>query len=244
MRVLEVSLRKAGFTVTTAISVLDAFDKLELGAPDLIISETTFPDGDGFDLRKRVRARAEWDEIPFIFLTAEAAIENKIRGLELGVDDYLTKPIYIKEIVARARILIQKRQRTRLEERREGRTRFSGRISDMPVVSPFRTDPMSLIHGMSASATRPKRSGDVQPPILPPARNGMLTSASPSTRGDCEMEPPASPEKTRSAKNRADAAKNDFPWNIADPGVNAIGGSPALRNASSSAGNGVTSRSS
>jgi CheY-like chemotaxis protein len=148
MRVLEVSLRKAGFTVTTAVSVNDAVDKLELGAPDLIISETTFPDGDGFDLRKKVRARAEWNEIPFIFLTAEAAIENKIRGLELGVDDYLTKPIYIKEIVTRINILLQKRQRVRFEERRDGRTRFAGRVADMPVVDVIQTIEISRKSGV------------------------------------------------------------------------------------------------
>src|SRR5262249_60738227 len=92
LRVLEVSLRKAGFMVTAAQSVQDALDKLVLHAPDLIISETTVPDGDGFELRRRVRVTPDWSEIPFIFLTAEAAIENKIRGLELGVDEYLTKP--------------------------------------------------------------------------------------------------------------------------------------------------------
>jgi len=148
MRVLEVSLRKAGFTVTTATSVQDALDKLELDAPDLIISETTFPDGDGFELRRRVRTTPEWGEIPFIFLTAEAAIENKIRGLELGVDDYLTKPIYIKEIVTRINILLQKRQRTRFEERRDGRTRFAGRVADMPVVDVIQTIEISRKSGV------------------------------------------------------------------------------------------------
>jgi CheY-like chemotaxis protein len=148
MRVLEVSLRKAGFTVTSAVSVQDALDKLELDAPDLIISETTFPDGDGFELRRRVRATAEWGEIPFIFLTAEAAIENKIRGLELGVDDYLTKPIYIKEIVTRINILLQKRQRVRFEERRDGRTRFAGRVTDMPVVDVIQTIEISRKSGV------------------------------------------------------------------------------------------------
>ena len=148
MRVLEVSLRKAGFTVTTAVSVQDALGKLESGAPDLIISETAFPDGDGFDLRKRVRGQPEWNEIPFIFLTAEAAIENKIRGLELGVDDYLTKPIYIKEIVTRINILLQKRQRVRFEERRDGRTRFAGRVADMPVVDVIQTIEISRKSGV------------------------------------------------------------------------------------------------
>ena len=139
LRVLEVSLRKAGFTVTTAVSVDDELGKLELHAPDLIISETTFPDGDGFELRRRVREMPDWGEIPFIFLTAENAIENKIRGLELGADDYLTKPIYIKEIITRINILLQKRQRTRFEERRDGRTRFAGKITDMPVVDVIQT---------------------------------------------------------------------------------------------------------
>jgi len=148
MRVLEVSLRKAGFTVTTAASVQDALDKLELDAPDLIISETTFPDGNGFELRRRVRNTQEWGEIPFIFLTAEAAIENKIRGLELGVDDYLTKPIYIKEIVTRINILLQKRQRVRFEERRDGRTRFAGRVTDMPVVDVIQTIEISRKSGV------------------------------------------------------------------------------------------------
>ena len=148
LRVLEVSLRKAGFTVTPAVSVQDALDKLELHAPDLIISETTFTDGDGFELRRRVRATQEWADIPFIFLTAEAAIENKIRGLELGVDDYLTKPIYIKEIVTRINILLQKRQRIRFEERKDGRTRFAGRVTDMPVVDVIQTIEISRKSGV------------------------------------------------------------------------------------------------
>ena len=148
LRVLEVSLRKAGFMVTAATSGQDALGKLELHAPDLIISETAFPDGDGFDLRRRVRARPEWSEIPFIFLTAEAAIENKIRGLELGVDDYLTKPIYIREIVTRINILLQKRQRVQFEERRDGRTRFTGRVQDMPVVDVIQTIEISRKSGV------------------------------------------------------------------------------------------------
>lgn len=148
LRVLEVSLRKAGFTVTPAASVQDALDKLDLHAPDLIISETTFPDGDGFDLRRRVRATPDWAEIPFIFLTAEAAIENKIRGLELGVDDYLTKPIYIKEIVTRINILLQKRQRLRFEAHKDGRTRFAGRVADMPVIDVIQTIEISRKSGV------------------------------------------------------------------------------------------------
>jgi DNA-binding response OmpR family regulator len=146
--VLEVSLRKAGFTVTPAASVTDALEKLELHAPDLIISETKFPaDPDGFELRRRVRASPDWAEIPFVFLTAETAIEHKIRGLELGVDDYLTKPIYIKEIVTRINILLQKRQRAHFDERKDG-VRFAGRVTDMPVVDVIQTIEVSRKSGV------------------------------------------------------------------------------------------------
>nr|HEX4315663.1 DUF4388 domain-containing protein [Kofleriaceae bacterium] len=158
---LEVSLRKAGFTVTSAQSVQDALDKLELGTPDLIISETAFPDGDGFELRRRVRGSPDWAEIPFVFLTAEVAIENKIRGLELGVDDYLTKPIYIKEIITRINILLQKRQRARFEERRDGRMRFAGRVADMPVVDVIQTIEISRKSGVIQFTADHHRQGAI-----------------------------------------------------------------------------------
>ena len=105
-------------------------------------------------------ATPDWAEIPFIFLTAELAIENKIRGLELGVDDYLTKPIYIKEIVTRINILLQKRQRARFEERRDGRTRFAGRVADMPVVDVIQTIEVSRKSGVIqfTARARPQRA--------------------------------------------------------------------------------------
>ena len=150
LRVLEVSLKKAGFNVTTAVNGRDALEQVELAAPDLVISETTLDEIDGFNFCQRLKANPAWADIPFVFLTAQTDIESKIKGLELGVDDYLTKPIYIKEIVARARILLQKRQRTRIEERRDGRTRFAGRLSDMPVVDLIQTVEISRKSGLIA----------------------------------------------------------------------------------------------
>jgi DNA-binding response OmpR family regulator len=161
LRVLEVSLRKAGFSVTPAVSVADALDKLGLHAPDLIISETRFDaELDGFELRRRLRASPEWAEIPFIFLTAETAIENKIRGLELGVDDYLTKPIYIKEIVTRINILLAKRQRQFLDLRKDG-TRFAGRVADMPVVDVIQTIEVSRKSGVIQFVAGPTRQAAI-----------------------------------------------------------------------------------
>jgi DNA-binding response OmpR family regulator len=159
--VLEVSLRKAGFSVTPAVSVGDALDKLEIHAPDLIISETKFAtELDGFELRRRLRASPAWADIPFIFLTAETAIESKIKGLELGVDDYLTKPIYIKEIVTRINILLQKRQRQFLDLKKDG-TRFAGRVADMPVVDVIQTIEISRKSGVIQFTGGPNRQAAI-----------------------------------------------------------------------------------
>src|SRR4051794_17029989 len=136
LRVLEVSLKKAGFNVTTAVNGADALAKVETSAPDLIISDTKMPEMDGFELVERLKQNTDWAQIPFIFLTAQSDVEDKIRGLELGVEDYLTKPIYIKEIVTRVKILLQKKQRVALEDgnKRESRTKFQGQLADMAVV--------------------------------------------------------------------------------------------------------------
>jgi DNA-binding response OmpR family regulator len=94
---------------------------------------------DGFELCRRIKQRSEWAKIPFIFLSSRKSIEEKIRGLELGVEDYLTKPIYIKEIVTRVRMLLQRAQRERLESRRDNRTKFAGQLWDIGVVDLVQT---------------------------------------------------------------------------------------------------------
>lgn len=138
LRVLEVSLRKAGFSVTTAVNGVDALEKCADATPDLVISDTKMPEMDGFELCRALKARQETVDIPFIFLTGQKAVEYKVKGLELGVDDYLTKPIYVKEIVTRVKILLQKRERERLE-RRDQRGGFSGSLGDMGVVDLVQT---------------------------------------------------------------------------------------------------------
>lgn len=158
LRVLEVSLKKAGFNVTTAENGSDALDKVQTAKPDLIISDTDLAEVDGFALCEELKTSRDWADIPFIFLTNQSSIEDKIRGLELGVEDYLTKPIYIREILTRVRILLQRQQRVRIEEKRGNRTRFSGRISDMGVIDLIQTIEVSrksgLIHFFSTDARR------------------------------------------------------------------------------------------
>jgi len=148
LRVLEVSLKKAGFLVTTATNGRDALEKVRIARPDLILSDTEMPEMDGFELCRALKADAELAVIPMVFLTGQNAIEHKIRGLELGVDEYLTKPIYIKEILTRIRILLQKKERTSIEAKRDPNTRFAGSLADMGVVDIIQTIEVSRKSGL------------------------------------------------------------------------------------------------
>src|ERR1044071_8504631 len=141
VRVLEVSLKKAGYSVTTATDGQDALAKIEFSTPDLILSDTRLPRVDGYELVRRLKQNPEFAPIPIVFLTSQKSIEDKIRGLELGVEDYLTKPIFVRELIARVNLLIARRTREGIATRHSqtGRTRFQGSIQDMAVVDLLQT---------------------------------------------------------------------------------------------------------
>ena len=135
---MEVSLKKAGFSVTTAIHGKDASEKVQISPPDLVLADTKMPEMDGFELCKLLKGDERFRHIPFVFLTNQKSVEFKVRGLELGGDDYLTKPIYIKEIVTRVKMILQKAEKERLE-RKETKSGFTGSLSDMGVVDLVQT---------------------------------------------------------------------------------------------------------
>lgn len=151
VRVLEVSLKKAGYSVTTAIDGLDALAKIESLTPDLVLSDTRLPKLDGYTLVRKLKERVEWAAIPVVFLTSQKSIEDKIRGLELGVEDYLTKPIFVRELIARVNLLLARRTQENIAATRAttaGRTHFSGSTQDMAVVDLLQTFEVSRKSGV------------------------------------------------------------------------------------------------
>jgi CheY-like chemotaxis protein len=161
LRVLEVSLKKAGFEVVTATQGSEALSALQAAPLDLIIADTDLDGMDGFDLCRQIKAKPEWAKIPFLFVSGRRSIEDKIRGLELGVEDYLTKPIYIKEIGIRVRTALQRAERERLESRREGRTKFTGDLADIAVVDLVQTIDLNRKSGIIHIVNRDGRRGAV-----------------------------------------------------------------------------------
>jgi DNA-binding response OmpR family regulator len=151
VRVLEVSLKKAGYSVTTATDGLDALAKIESLTPDLVLSDTRLPKLDGYTLVRKLKERPEWSAIPIVFLTSQKSIEDKIRGLELGVEDYLTKPIFVRELIARVNLLLARRTQENIAASRTtttGRTRFSGSTQDLAVVDLLQTFEVSRKSGV------------------------------------------------------------------------------------------------
>jgi len=133
LRVMEVSLRKAGFSVTTANGGADALEKAKISPPELIVSDTAMPGMDGFTFCREVKKTAALAHVPFFFLSAEKSIAHRVRGIELGVEEYLTKPIYIKEIITRIKILFEKLDKESIGGQ-DARARFTGDLADMGVV--------------------------------------------------------------------------------------------------------------
>jgi DNA-binding response OmpR family regulator len=156
LRVLEVSLKKAGFSVTTAGDGGDALTKVELSTPDLILSDTRLPRLDGYELVRRLKERPEYSAIPVVFLTGQRSIEDKVRGLELGVEDYLTKPIFVRELIARVNLLLARRTHDTMATNVpvSRRTRFSGSLEDMGVVDLLQTFEVSRKSGIARISDR------------------------------------------------------------------------------------------
>jgi len=146
--VLEVSLKKAGYVVTTSQDGLDALSKIEVFSPDLVLTDTRLPGLDGFELVKRMKDRGDGN-IPVVFLSSRRSVEDKIRSFELGVEDYLTKPIFVRELIARINVLLNRRAQERIAARApvSGRTRFTGSIMDMAVVDLLQTFEVSRKSG-------------------------------------------------------------------------------------------------
>ncbi len=150
VRVLEVSLKKSGYSVTTASDGADALAKIEFSTPDLILSDTRLPRLDGYELVRRMKDKPEHANIPVVFLTSQKSIEDKIRGLELGVEDYLTKPIFVRELIARVNLLLARRTQERMATAMpmSRRTRLSGSLEDMGVVDLLQTFEISRKTGV------------------------------------------------------------------------------------------------
>jgi two-component system, OmpR family, alkaline phosphatase synthesis response regulator PhoP len=100
---LEYNLTRAGYAVTTLRKLQGALDLVIEQRPDLLILDVMLPDGDGFDFCRQVRSAARAPKLPILFLTARSQEVDRVLGLEIGGDDYVTKPFSPRELLARVK---------------------------------------------------------------------------------------------------------------------------------------------
>jgi two-component system OmpR family response regulator len=103
---LSTSLRFAGFEVHTASNGQEALSQAERTRPDLLVLDVMMPDLDGFAVTRRLRERGR--DTPVLFLTAKDDVADRVAGLTVGGDDYVTKPFSLEEVVARIRAILRR----------------------------------------------------------------------------------------------------------------------------------------
>jgi len=126
-RFLELELSHEGYEVQTAYDGRSGLDKAKSWKPDLLILDLMLPELSGIEVCRRLRQESD---MPIIMLTAKDDVSDKVMGLDMGADDYMTKPFAIEELLARIRVGLKKS--------RTGITSVSGKITIGPVsVDPF-----------------------------------------------------------------------------------------------------------
>lgn len=136
------NLRQSGYSVTTAADGAEALQKARTQLPDLIVLDVMLPEMDGFEICKLLRHDPATEKMPIIMLTAKASEVDRVLGLELGADDYLTKPFSPRELMLRVKKMLG---RSRPSEESRDTMRFNDLFIDVPkhIVS-WRGKPIEL----------------------------------------------------------------------------------------------------
>jgi two-component system, OmpR family, response regulator len=115
LELLSGSLRFAGFDVVTAVSGAEALRAVQASRPDLVLMDVMLPDGDGFEVVRRMRSSGP--DVPVIFVTARDGVGERVAGLALGADDYVTKPFSLDEVLERIRAVLRRTGRAAAKPR-------------------------------------------------------------------------------------------------------------------------------
>jgi len=105
LKFLRANLEDHGYDAVTAMDGAEAIAAFEMNLPNLVILDITMPKMDGFEVCRRIR---EWSQVPIIVLSARLDGKDKVKLLDLGADDYITKPFDAAELIARVRAVLRR----------------------------------------------------------------------------------------------------------------------------------------
>ena len=114
-KVLQNSLEQKGYQVISVGSGKDALTRFNQDVPDIIISDVSMPEMDGFEFCRQLRSQPSGKLIPFIFLSAKNELNDRVQGHSIGADSYLSKPFEMKELLANIEALIERSRRVHAE---------------------------------------------------------------------------------------------------------------------------------
>jgi CheY-like chemotaxis protein len=154
-RILDLSLRNAGFAVGVASGGEEAAGKLA-PTPDLLIASL---DEAGLGLCRQVKQAGGLP--PAVVLISEPDVDSKRRGLEAGADDFVARPIYVQEVVARARALLQRRERERIELAAQRNERFGSAIEEVPLIDLLRAIALNQKSGVATLVDAAGTRGEI-----------------------------------------------------------------------------------
>ena len=114
-KVLQSSLEQKGYQVISVSSAKEALKKFNQDVPDIIVSDVSMPEMNGFEFCRQLRSQPSGKLIPFIFLSAKDELDYRIQGHSIGADNYLVKPFEMKELLANIEALIERSRRVHAE---------------------------------------------------------------------------------------------------------------------------------
>lgn len=135
---LRINLEAEGFAVDVIADGLEAIDAILLNEPSAVVLDIMLPGASGFEVCDRVRSAGS--RVPILFLTARGAEDDRVRGLELGGDDYMTKPFSVRELVTRIRAMLRREQWYRQSPRAGDRIEFGGNRVDFTAYKAWTRD--------------------------------------------------------------------------------------------------------
>ena len=138
LHILEVALRKAGFNVGTATDGADALRRVLRSPPDLLLSEVSLPAQDGLAICRAVRAEQRVAGLPIVLMSGDKTAAVRARAAEAGGDDFLVKPILLKELVQRVQTLLHRRERQRVGQK-NGPAALTGSVAELGLLDVFQS---------------------------------------------------------------------------------------------------------
>ena len=105
-----IALKNSGYTVEAFELAKPFYRRLDENTPDLVLLDVMLPDEDGLEVIKKLRSRGDTKKLPILMVTAKSTEIDKVRGLDMGADDYLTKPFGVMELVSRVKALLRRTQ--------------------------------------------------------------------------------------------------------------------------------------